>query len=84
MDYGCFLHFGGDFAVLDLQAIDELDIFLFTLGQQAFNRLAADAEMRFDALGDRVLGGQYGDDAATQRGGGFVQRVKVERVGGGY
>ena len=77
------LHLGGDLAVLDLQAVDQLDLFLLALGEQAFDRLAADAEVGLDPLGDRLARGEHRDDRAAQGRGRFVERVEIERIGGG-
>ncbi len=80
----CFLHLGGDFAVLDLQAVDQLDLFLFALGQQTFDRLAADAKVSFDALGDGLARGEHRLDRAAQCGRRLVDGIQVQRVGGGH
>ena len=77
-----FLHLGGDFAVVHLQAVDQLDILvLLPLGEQAFDRLAADAQVRFDPLGDGVPRGEHRDDRAAKSGCGLVERVQIQRIG---
>ena len=53
------------------------------LGQQAVDRLAADAQVRLDALGDFLAAGQHGHDRQAGGHAQLVQRIEIERIAGG-
>ena len=53
------------------------------LGHQALDRLAADAQVLLDQLGDLVAAGQDGRHEQPRGGADFVQRIQVERIAGG-
>ncbi len=53
------------------------------LCQKAIDRLAADAEVRLDPLGDFFAAGKHRDDRQARRHAEFVQRIEIEGIAGG-
>jgi len=76
-------HFG-QFRAVGLDALQQQYLVVVGgLGNQAFDRLAADAQVLFDQLGDLFPPGQDGRDEQACRGADLVQRIQVERIAGG-